>query len=214
MTKCFLLPGMGANSAMYDALRGEVDFEIDFLNWPTYRGEKSYEEVATRIIEENHIESGDIVGGSSLGGMVSIEVANIIQSKAIVLIGSAINASEIQTLLKLLSPLASVTPMSLLQALCGKHKHIVSQMFYESDPAFIRAMCLYLTSWRGNQGNLNKIYRLHGKKDHVIPNHSTHCEVIDNSGHLLALTHPKETGLFLNKINRHLTNGSSGLSVK
>ena len=53
MSKWFLLPGMGANASMYDSLRNEVDFEIDFLNWPLYRGEKSYEEVANRIIEEN-----------------------------------------------------------------------------------------------------------------------------------------------------------------
>lgn len=214
MAKWFILPGMGANSAMYDALRGKVDFEIDFVDWPIYRGEISYEEVASRIIEENHIDAGDIVGGSSLGGMISIEIGNLVQSKAIVLIGSAINASEIQSLLKLLSPLASVTPISLVQTLCGKHKQIVSQMLYESDPEFIRAMCLYLTSWRGNQGDLNKIYRIHGKKDHIIPHHSSHCEVIDNAGHLLSLTHPKETGLFLNKVNRHLTNGSSALPVK
>jgi hypothetical protein len=207
MTKWFLLPGMGANSAMYDSLRNEVDFEINFINWPVYRGEKSYEEVANRIIEENHISVGDIVGGSSLGGMISIEIANIIQSKAIILIGSAINPTEIQSLLKLLSPLASVTPIKLIQTLCGKYKHIVSQMFYDSDPGFIRAMCLYLPSWSGNHGNLNKLYRLHGGNDHVIPRPSSHCEVIGDAGHLLSLTHPRETGLFLNKTNRHLTKG-------
>ncbi len=205
MTKWFLLPGMGATSAMYDELRDEIDFDIDFVNWPIYSGESSYEEVANRIIGENHISAGDIVGGSSLGGMVAIEIANIIQPKAIVLIGSAINANEIQRLLKLLSPLASATPISLIQTLCGKHKHIVSQMFYESDPAFIRAMSLYLTSWRGNKGEIRKIHRLHGKKDHVIPHPSSHCEVINNAGHLLALTHSEETGLFLNKIHWHLT---------
>jgi pimeloyl-ACP methyl ester carboxylesterase len=209
MTKWFLLPGMGATSSMYNTLRGEVDFEIEFINWPKYRGKTSFEEVASRIIEENHIVAADIIGGSSLGGMVSIEIAKIVQSKAVVLIGSAINTGEIQSLLKLLSPLAYVTPISLVQTLCGKHKHIVSQMFYESDPEFIRAMCLYLTSWRGNQGELNKIYRLHGKKDHVIPHPSSHCEVINNAGHLLVLTHPKETGLFLNKTNLHLTKNST-----
>ncbi len=49
MNKWFLLPGMGANSTMYDALRGEIEFDISFINWPVYRGETSYEEVASRI---------------------------------------------------------------------------------------------------------------------------------------------------------------------
>ena len=41
---------MGATSAMYDSLRPEIDFEVNFLDWPEYKGETTYMEVAARLI--------------------------------------------------------------------------------------------------------------------------------------------------------------------
>ncbi len=185
---------------MYDALRQEVAFEINFIDWPTYQNEKSFKAVAKRIIAENSICKEDVIGGSSLGGMVAIEIAKIIKPRGLVLIGSALYPNEIQSMLMLLSPFAAITPISLIQTLVGKHKHIVSQMFAESQPEFIRAMCQYLPSWNGCQGDQVEVFRLHGKKDHVIPCPASGCEVIDGAGHLIAYTHARATAVFLEKI--------------
>ena len=96
ISKWYLLPGMGANSSMYDLLRQELDFEINFIDWPKYNGEKAYSEVAKRIIEENDIQDGSICGGSSLGGMVAIEIAKQKKIAAIVLLGSATSSVEVK----------------------------------------------------------------------------------------------------------------------
>jgi surfactin synthase thioesterase subunit len=129
VTEWFILPGMGASSEMYDSLRQEIGFEINFIDWPSYENEKSYKAVAKRIIQENQISAKDIIGGSSLGGMVALEVSALLDSKAVVLMGSALNPNEITKLLSILSPLASITPLSMIQKLSGKHENIVSQMF-------------------------------------------------------------------------------------
>ena len=63
---------MGASSAMYNALRHKLDFEVSFINWPPYGGEKTYVEVAQRVVKENNVENGDVIGGSSLGGIVAL----------------------------------------------------------------------------------------------------------------------------------------------
>jgi len=202
----FILPAMGATASMYDALRGELGFKINFINWPEYRGEKSYSEIARRVITENRICDGDIVGGSSLGGMVALEIAQKIQPKAVVLIGSAIKAKEVQNLLSLLSPLAVITPISLVQVLAGKHKNLVAQMFAKADPKFIRAMCTYLRSWPGVGVPSEIVFRVHGKKDHIVPCPSAGCEVVENAGHFVAITHFKEIASFLEKISLQLTN--------
>ena len=72
-----MLPGMGATAAMYNGLKHKIGFPIDFLNWPPYRGEKTYADVARRIIAEHAITGNDVVGGSSLGGMVALEIAQL-----------------------------------------------------------------------------------------------------------------------------------------
>jgi len=202
MAKLFILPGMGATSKMYDSLRPIMDFEAIFIDWPEYQGEASYEEVAQRVIDEHAITSDDSVGGSSLGGMVALEITHKIKPKNVVLMGSAVCSQEVQALLSILSPLAAITPLGLIQILAGKHKNLVAQMFSDSNPDFIRAMCLYLKFWPGYKGSMGSVFRVHGQKDHVIPCPKTGTEAIDGGGHLIAMTHPKETGRFINKVLR------------
>jgi hypothetical protein len=204
MIEWYLLPGMGASSAMYNALKRRLSFNVNFVNWPQYQGEKTYSEVAARIITENRIADGDVIGGSSLGGIVSLEIAKQIKPLATILLGSAMNPSEVQGLLRLLSPIAEVTPISLLQLVAGKNGNLVSSMFSKSDSKFIRAMCLYLPSWPGYSGPTDNIYRLHGRKDHVIPCPSVGADVIENAGHLLVMTHVQETAKFLENVRSKL----------
>ncbi len=199
-----ILPGMGATAAMYNGLKHKLGFPVDFLNWPEYRGEKTYADVAWRIVKEHGIGSEDIVGGSSLGGMVALEIARLSEVKAIVLLGSAVNRKEVQTLLSLLAPIATAAPMKIIQALVGKNRNLVSTMFAESDPEFIRAMCSCLPSWAGYDRPVEKLFRLHGKKDYVIPCPTSGCEAVETAGHLLAITHATETAAFLHRVCRQL----------
>lgn len=196
---------MGASSDMYNSLKKELDFNVDFLNWPKYQNEISYKEVAERIIAENNICETDIIGGSSLGGMIALEIAEIMNSKAVILMGSAMSKAEINKMLSIFSSVASITPISFIQTLSGKNEHIISQMFSDSDSHFIRAMCKYISLWPGYKGNFDKVYRIHGQKDHIITCPKSGCEAIKNAGHLLAITHAKECASFIEKVNSHLT---------
>ena len=200
---------MGATSDMYGPLKRKLSFNAYFVNWPSYHGEISFSEIAERIITENHISDDDIVGGSSLGGMIALEISMMLNTKAVVLIGSALRNEEINKLLSILSPLASITPFSFLQALAGKNDGVVSQMFSSSDPDFIRSMCKYVSLWTGYRGAVENIFRIHGKKDHIITCPQSGSEVIENAGHLLAITHANECAAFLDKTRDLLTNSSS-----
>ena len=200
MSTWYLLPGMGANPAMYNSLRREVGFEINYIDWPDYRGERTYAEVAKRVIDACGIKDGDIAGGSSLGGMIALEIARQRKLSAVVLLGSAPSPGEVQGLLSLLSPLAGFTPLSLIQILAGKHENIVPRMFAEADPEFVKSMCVYLRSWPGNRNPGAPLYRIHGKKDHVIPCPTEGCEIVPEAGHLLAITPSRVCGAFLNSV--------------
>ncbi len=189
---------------MYNGVKHKLAFKVDFLNWPEYRGEKTYGEVARRVITENDIVADDVVGGSSLGGMIALEIARLVTPKAVVLLGSAANRKEVQPMLSLLSPLASAAPVTIIQALVGKHRSLVSTMFADSDPEFIRAMCAFLPSWVGYHGPIDNVFRLHGRRDHVIPCPAAECEIVEEAGHLLAITHAVETAVFLERVNARL----------
>jgi pimeloyl-ACP methyl ester carboxylesterase len=116
----YTLPGMGANSNMYSGPWLEIQ-NIKFLDWPIYHGEKTLSEVADRIISENNISQSDSVAGSSLGGMVALEIANKLRVENVFLFGSAVAKTEINPLLRLLSPIAEVTPIKFIQTIAGKY---------------------------------------------------------------------------------------------
>jgi pimeloyl-ACP methyl ester carboxylesterase len=204
MNTWYLLPGMGASCAMYEALGQKLDFPVTLLDWPPYRGEKTYADMARRIVAENALDHGDVIGGSSLGGMVALEIGRIVRPRAIVLLGSALSSGEVQGLLTMLSPLAAVTPISLVQVLAGKQKSLFSTMFADADPEFVRAMCAYLRLWPGCSGEPGSIRRLHGKRDHVIPCPSSGAVTLEGAGHLLVMTHPDETAAFLREVKSKL----------
>ncbi len=183
-------PGMGATSAMYgDAAWTTLDGAV-FHNWPAWRGEGTLSAWARRLIDEHHIEPGDIVAGSSLGGMVAAEIANQVKVGGLILIGSAARPDEISRLLAALHPLIDLAPVAFIQRCAGKVPQELSGMFAMSDPHFIRAMVRAIFQWEGLQGE-TPLLRIHGRQDRVIPPLDKVDCLIDG-GHLIAMSHPKE----------------------
>lgn len=210
MTKWYLLPGMGADSSMYNLLRKEVSFEINYIDWPRYRGEKTFVEVAKRVVEENGIQDGDIVGGSSLGGMIGIEIARLKSVRAIVLLGSAVSPAELHSSLSLFSPLIKIIPISLMQTLAGKYGGAIGKMFAEANAEFIREMSLYMPRWQGLKDIQTPFFRIHGADDWVIRCPKTGSEIVKNTGHLLTMTHVKDCAAFLSKVRHSLLENNEG----
>lgn len=200
----YLLPGMGATSVMYDALKEALSFEVRCLDWPAYQGETTFREVAERLIADHQIQPGDVIGGSSLGGMIALEIAKILDSKAVILMGSALCPGDINPLLLSLSPLARCAPFSLFQFFAGRINHVLCRMFVETHPAFMRAMCLHMPAWPGYQGSMDKIFRIHGQRDLVIFCPRSGCEVVPGAGHLVAMTRAKVCAAWLESSRRRI----------
>ena len=182
-------PGMGATSSMYGApWRKELDGY--FHDWPEWRGEQTVSDIAKRIIKEHRIESGDTVIGTSLGGIIACEIANLIELDRIILISSARRKEEINKILCILHPLIDLAPIAFIQISAGKLPSDLSQMFSQSDPAFIRNMSKAIFTWEGIKSNV-PVLRIHGTKDSVIPHPNETNHDIDG-GHLIVMTHALE----------------------
>ncbi len=187
----YLLPAMGTNHELYQGEWQQLP-ETSFINWPHYDGEKSLTEIADKVIQENGITAQDWVGGSSLGGIVALEIFKKLGNPKVVLIGSAITSTEINSVLMLLAPLAHVTPIKFAQALTRKFNNHLIKMFCSSDARFIHATCLALRSWPGYQGDPSRILRLHGEKDPVVHCPASNCHILKNARHFIAVTQTKE----------------------
>ena len=186
----YVLPGMGASSKMYTSFKAWNSLEnIKFLDWPAWKGEKSLAEIAESIIEANNIDSQDIIAGSSLGGMVALEIAQKTKAKKAILIGSAVSRVEVNKFLITIAPIAKITPIKYIQSLTGKSGGDFMEMFSLVDAEFIRHMCLAVNKWAGV--DYENTERIHGTKDRVIKC-PENAQPVHGAGHLVSMTHPDE----------------------
>ncbi len=176
-------------------------YEIDnahFIDWPPYHQETSIVDLANRLIVEYKINQDDIIIGSSMGGIVGLEIANIIRVKRIILIGSAVSSNELSFLSKALMPLSRKSIVKISQFISSLSKDLIQQMYSKSDPDFIVSMSKAILNWQGYKGDRNIFARIHGKKDHFIKC-PDNCEIIDKGGHLIAMSHSRECVDFIKK---------------
>lgn len=198
----YILPGMGADSLMYGTAFRKLD-GVKYLDWPLYKNEKSISEIASRIITENNIQSSDIVGGSSLGGIVAAEIAKQINIKKLILIGNTLTPENINPILKKFHKLSAITPVNLIQIFAGKanllSENTLLKMFSKSDSSFIKAMCQAIFVWEGNEKPKCPVAHIHGANDQVIHPPSSGAEIISDGGHLIAITHEDEVAKFIDE---------------
>ena len=194
---------MGANSNMYSGSWQELK-DCCFIDWPPYNQEKTITDLANKLINIHNIRKEDIVIGSSLGGMVALEIATIMELKLVVLIGSATNPKEISQLSKLLMPFLFKPIVKISQLIASISKDTISQMYSKSESEFIVKMSKAILNWHGFKGSKTQVGRIHGKKDKFITCPSD-CEVIKKGGHLIAITHAHECINYIKSLNRVAT---------
>lgn len=188
---------MGANSKMYsDNLYSKLD-NVEFINWPKYNGQQTLEDVAKNTISEYQLTNSCFVGGSSLGGIIALEIAKILKLKKAILIGSTNDPKLLNKFLKSLGQLADYTPLNLIQLLTGKVNNDLTKMFAESNPSFIKAMCKALHNWQFPIKFDGQICQIHGQIDKIINAPSSNSSIIQGGGHLIAVTHPNDVAEFI-----------------
>jgi pimeloyl-ACP methyl ester carboxylesterase len=162
-----------------------------FVDWLDYRGETTIEAVANRLIEGLGIKKGDYLIGTSLGGIVACEIANLLPLEGLALVASAKTKREISSVLQVLHPLASLTPFDFIQQVAGKIPSDLTQMFQDGHPQFIRAMCHAIFEWGGLNERRIMPLRIHGRHDRLIPQPEDVQHYVEG-GHLIVMTHAQE----------------------
>jgi len=190
----YLLPGMGADSSMYGAEFRKID-QLTLVDWPEYANEKSLSDVAIKVIGKYQIREGDIVGGSSLGGMIAAEISKYVTLKKLFLIGSSLLPENLNPRLRKASSSVDAAPVPALQKIAeiaaifslGHNKHVL-EMFSKADENFMKAMCRAICEWEGCFAPQCSVCKIHGKKDRIIfPEKDS--VIVEKAGHMIAMTH-------------------------
>lgn len=186
----YILPGMGADSRMYSGPWRKVP-NTRFPDWPEYQKEQTLSQVADRILQKCGIGPDDTVAGSSMGGMVALEIAAKLGNKRVFLFGSAVSNRELNPLLHRMASLVKKAPIPSAQRMAAHLNNPLMKMFSQADAEFMRAMCFAVAQWRGFTGDPQVIRRIHGARDKILSCHGQ-SKIIPDAGHLIAVTHAAE----------------------
>ena len=185
-----LFPGMGADSTMYAGPWRSLS-GVRYVDWPPYAGERTLGTLAERMIDACRLTPEDEVGGTSLGGMVALEVARRLGQRRVLLLSSANSPRAVPCWLRSAAPLAPIAPFRLACQVIGRTRRASAAMLLRSDPRFLRAMCQAVIRWEGFYQSDVQLVQVHGDRDWVIRcPHDAH--VVHGAGHLMVLTHPRE----------------------
>lgn len=185
-----MLPGMGADATMYSGLWQSLP-QTRFVDWPPFAGERTLPEVARRVINFYGVTAADDIGGTSLGGMIALEIATLLGLKRVLLVSSALSPREVNPCLRMLSPLTPIAPLKLAQEIIVRSSRPSGTMLRRAHTGFLRAMCIGIVRWGGYSGPTAGLVRIHGGSDWMI-RCPPEAHRIPRAGHLAVLTHSQQ----------------------
>ena len=202
--RLILLPGLGADARMFETQRERFP-HLEVPDWLDPHKRETLESYGQRFAESLEYDENCIVGGTSFGGMLAVEMSRHITPRKLILIGSALSFSEITFLLRTVSRLARWMPPSafrlgvLQTRLTARwfglqtqaQRQLSNQMMSDAAPAFVRWGCIALSNWSGLSTEL-PIARLHGAEDRIIPPLNDGSQtLIPEAGHVPSMSHPQ-----------------------
>ena len=160
-----------------------------------------------------------LLGGSSFGGMLALEVARILRPDGVVLIGSCRDLRGVRPSLAALLPIAPRVPLVAhrLFARLGwwasfafgarddDDRRLFAAMLRSSPPRRVQWACGAMAGWRPLPLPGVPVFALHGGDDRLLPAERARSSdpevvVVAGAGHLLPLTHPEPTNAFLRSV--------------
>ncbi len=87
MSKIFLIAGLGADTRLYNNIDLH-DHDVIPVDWIEHNLRDTLATYAQNLIQQYHITINSIDIGTSLGGMIAIEIAKLVPLNKVILISS------------------------------------------------------------------------------------------------------------------------------
>jgi pimeloyl-ACP methyl ester carboxylesterase len=150
--------------------------------------------------------------GLSLGGMVALELAEMMSPKMCVLISSAIRKQDLPKRYALLEnvPIYKLVNGNILAATSMVLPYVIpidksgaklyGHMVRQYDPVMFQRQVAMLVNWERKSTSVDYVH-IHGKKDRIIPfrKQSRVTYPINGGGHKMLMTHSEEINIILNE---------------
>jgi pimeloyl-ACP methyl ester carboxylesterase len=214
-TVIYLLPGIGSDSRIYDSLHFDSErFIIKNVVYKTPAKQDNMASFAKTLLTQIDTTSKFILIGTSLGGMLSVELSEICTPQKVILISSAKNRNDLPPIYKMqrefrlykivpafIYKLTSRPMQKLVEPDRRKYGATFSAMLKAKKPLYLKRTAGLIMKWERGE-NRKPVIQIHGTNDHTLPfrNIQNSNFSIKNGSHMMTLTAFKEVQIILDII--------------
>jgi len=212
MSKIFLIPGLGADTRVYNNI-DLGDHEVICVDWIEPHKTDTLATYAQKLIYQYNIAPKSIVIGNSLGGMIAVEIAKIIPIAKTILISSIKTIDEAPWYFKLLRAIPFYKPIPgkvftklefLIKPFFGYMNEADNWLFVDmlkkSSPVFLKWAMDATLAW-DNKIVPPNVTTIIGDKDLVFNHKRIKDAIIVKGGtHIMIFERAKELNKILKRI--------------
>ena len=213
MSAVFLIAGLGADTRLYNNIEIPSDYEVIPVDWIEPTKTDTLKVYAQKLIYQYNITKGSIVIGTSLGGMLTIEIAKLVPLNKAILISSIKTIDEAPGYFKVFKniPLFKILPGKIfnsmgfmIKPLFGKMTDsdawLLKDMLGNTSPAFMKWAMGAVVKW-DNKTIPPNVYHIHGDKDLVFPyKNIKNTELVKGGTHIMVYNMAKQVNKLLKNI--------------
>jgi esterase/lipase len=209
MKEIYLLSGLGADKRVFEFL-DLSGFKVNHVDWIEPTDNETIQSYAQRLIKQITTDRPTIIG-VSFGGIMTIEIAKIIETEKLILISSARTKNDIPIYYQLVGRLGinKIVPTWILKNVnpftywffgtkTKKQKDLLKEILKGTEGKFLKWAIDKIVNWE-NVTELKNVKTIHGTADRILP-FKTADFIINNGGHLMIIDKSDE----LNEVLKQL----------
>ncbi len=204
-TNVYFLPGQGADERLFSKITLDSQYSKHYISYPIPKKGENMKSFAQSLVCQIDTTQDFVLIGTSMGGMLSVELAEIIFPKQVIIISSAKSNQELpfQYRFQRKIPLNRLIPKSIVKSSAqflqpivepdrNKHKEIFKSMLSAKNKTYMKRSVDLITHWKRTTYN-PKIIHIHGDNDHTLPLKNIKANhIIKDGSHMMTLTRGEE----------------------
>lgn len=203
--KYFAISGLGADKRVFQYLN--LNIRLIPIDWIAPKDNETITEYSSRLIHKYNIDKElFVIIGVSFGGLIATEISKLVQPELTFLISSAETRNELSGFLKLMGKIGIIDiiprkflkpPKLIAKYLFGtKQKNLLNAIIDDTDLKFAKWAIKELLSWK-NETSLDKVVKIGGSNDKLIPQKAKNTILIDGGGHFMIVDRADEISFII-----------------
>lgn len=209
----YFVQGQGSDKRLFDSIRLSDQFEMHFIEYGAPERKWTMNDFARHLSVQIDTTKPFILVGTSLGGMICVEMTEFLHPEKTILISSAANRKELPFRYRFqkVIPIYAIVPGFIMKGSARILQPIVEPdrkvnkatfkaMLKAKNAKYMRRTVKIIMRWK-RTSNSATFVRIHGDNDHTLPIRNVkHVDYrIENGSHMITLTRGKEISVLLNQ---------------